>query len=131
MPAKKAKKRKPCPSDNRKRWIPTGDFSKYEMPPQIVQLKIIRVLLCLDGKSHLIIRNEDKSIYIDTTDHALLNRGRWVTDSDNGYEQYWEATMWIRKAGEKPKIRLDKRIKDLHWEEDFEYKPIPKEKGEK
>lgn len=83
-------------------------------PPKVIQLKISRALLALDGKDHFIIRNKDFSIYADTTDSKIVKRSRWVFEED--LEQYWDAELTISKTGKK-NIKLLKRIKDLHWED--------------
>lgn len=83
-------------------------------PPKVIQLKISRALLALDGKDHFIIRNKDFSIYADTTDSKIVKRSRWVFEED--LEQYWDAELTISKTRKK-NIKLLKRIKDLHWED--------------
>ena len=81
---------------------------------KVIQLKISRALLALDGKDHFIIRNEDFSIYADTTDPKIVQRAKWVFEED--FEQYWDAELTVTRTGKK-NIKLLKRIKDLHWDD--------------
>ena len=87
-----------------------------EQNPRMIIVKVTRALFCPDGKDHFIIRNEDSSIYADTTNPKLLDRSKWIFENKQ-YEQYWEAQLYVTRTGKKH-IKLKKQIKkDLAWED--------------
>lgn len=81
-----------------------------------IVVKISRALFAPDGKDHFIIRNEDMSIYADTTDKKIVQRSRWCFEKD--YEQYWEADVETKARTGSKHITLVKRIrKNLKWDD--------------
>lgn len=85
-----------------------------KQPRELVIVKLCRSLFSADGKDHFILQNQDGSIFVDTTEKAIISRSKWILEED--IEQYWEAEVIVTQFG-KTHIKLLKRIADQHWED--------------